>query len=510
MGRGATPPDSVPGLDDSIVDELLASPEGAVLETKRVGDNTRKIQTVVAFANTEGGLLVLGVEDAEKAVGRDRVFGIDENPESVDDLRRLLTHRITPPLAEPNCPPESCPEIPCTLRDGSRGSVVVVRADKSNCLHSVVDGGTYGRFFRSNRQLSAVEIAELSMRRGTTSAVSRLAPVPFDLLDTPYWRDYASKRRITGPISDAMRRLGLAREDDGAARPTFAAVLLFAEEPSGLLDSKASIRIFHYKGDRIERTPDTNLVRPPRTISGPLIAQIREATKAVIDELASGVQVGPLGFQVVQRYPVRVIQEAITNAVLHRDYRLASDVLIRIFSDRIEVESPGSLPGRVTVADLGFTGSHPRNRAIVDRLREFPDPPNIDAGEGVRMMRATMDRATLYPPIFLTQPDIPGECVVVYLFNESRPTIWGQVAKYLEAHGRIGNAEVRQLLQSDDPVRASKLLKAWVQKGLLVVVDPKAAKQHRRYRLPGRPPEMALFSGARGKQVGGSTKPSSK
>ena len=70
---------------------------------------------------------------------------------------------------------------------------------------------------------------------------------------------------------------------------------------------------------------------------------------------------GPLGFEIVQRYPVRVIKEAITNAVIHRDYHLATDVHIRIFSDRIEVESPGLFAGPVTVANIGQVGVFNRN-----------------------------------------------------------------------------------------------------------------------------------------------------
>jgi ATP-dependent DNA helicase RecG len=209
---------------------------------------------------------------------------------------------------------------------------------------------------------------------------------------------------------------------------------------------------------------------------------------------------GPLGFEVVQSYPVRVLREAITNAVVHRDYRLAADVHIRLFANRVEVESPGLLPANVTVNNIGSVGSRPRNRALVDHLREFPSPPNLDAGEGVRMMFQTMLRADLYPPLYLTQPDWPREAVVVMCFNEARPDTWTQVEHYLATHRDIGNAEVRRLLRTDDPVRASRLLKRWVDLGLLVVANPKAAKQNRRYRRPGAPAMPNLFSSGNGKQ----------
>jgi ATP-dependent DNA helicase RecG len=336
--------------------------------------------------------------------------------------------------------------------------------------------------------------------------VNILVEIPFDLLDTAYWRAYAAQRRLTRPIPEAMFHLGLARRDpNGTLRPTRASVLLFAEEPSGILDSKCAIRLFHYRGDRIEHKAQTNLVRPPSTVSGPVIVQIRNARDAVLQALASGVQMGPFGFEIAQRYPVRVLTEAITNAVIHRDYGISADIHIRIFDNRIEVESPGLFPGRVTSANIGTVGSRPRNRAIVDHLREFPSPPNLDAGEGVRMMIETMDRANLYPPIYLSQPDISREAVLLALFNEARPSVWDQVKSCLEKHGDIGNAEVRTILRTDDPVKASKLLRAWVDRGLLVLTQPTLAKQRRRYRLPGVLPHQDLFSQVLGKQEASKT-----
>lgn len=502
VGMSTSPPLPAigPPFDDALVDLLLGIPEHAGYEVKRVGENTRKIQTIVALANTEGGTLVLGLEDAKKATGRDRVFGVGENPESVDELRRLLGHRVTPPLAPPLTDAPQFIEVGCTLRDGSHGSIVLVRVAKSSGVHSVVDGGTYVRESVSNRHLAAAEITDLAMRRGgERSIVNSLADVPFDLLDTTYWRDYAAQRRLTRPVAEAMRHLGLAREEGGRLRPTWAAVLLFAEEPGGLLDAKCAVRIFHYKGEAIERSVTTNLVRTPRTVGGPLIAQIRDARDVVLGELAQGVQVGPLGFEIAQRYPVRVIREAITNAVIHRDYRLPADIHVRIFADRIEVESPGTLPGGISVATLGVVGSKPRNKAIVTHLREFATAPNLDAGEGVPMMRQTMEAADLYPPAFVTGAALPREAVVVRLSNEARPSVWEQIEHHLDRVGTIGNAEVRMLLHTDNPVRVSKMLRSWVDRGLLAPVDETAPKQHRRYQRPGAQPVDAVISRAVGK-----------
>lgn len=488
---------TTPPFDDELADNLASAVETRGLEFKRVGNVAKALETIVALANTDGGYLVLGMEDEKKAQGRDRLIGIEENPECVDELRRKLRSRTTPVLSPPDGPDVQFIPIGCTLRDGARGAIMVIKVPKSPTVHSVVDGGTFLRLDKGNRQLSAQEITELSLRRGATSYVGQLVDVRLDLLDTDHWRQYATSRRLTRPVADAMQVLGLVRAD-AAQRllPTRAAVLLFAESPGNLLDEKCSVRLFHYKGTDVDHQTTTNLVRPPRTIGGPLIEQIANAQQFTLDALASGVQVGPLGFEIAQQYPVRVIREAITNAVLHRDYSTPGDIHIRVFDDRIEVISPGGLPGGVTVKNISIAGSRPRNRALVDHLRDFPAPPNLDAGEGVRMMFATMRKAQLYPPLYRVDRtrDSDAERVRVVLFNQSRPSVWEQVEDHLANHTTIGNAEVRALLRSDDPVRASRVLKSWVAQGQLVVANPKDSKQKRRYTLPGDGIGPELFS----------------
>ncbi len=489
-GRGVTK--EAPEFDDALVEQIVAIPEGQKVETKRVAGRklTRALETVVAFANTEGGFLVLGVEDEDKATGRDRIYGVQENPEAVDELLRLIQTRVTPTISSP-----TIKEIGCTLRDGEPGSVIVLTIHKSDSVHSIVQDGTWRRMTKSNQELVAEEVTQLALERGTVTAEQRLADVDFHLLETDTWKTYAARRRLTRPIPEAMEHLGLSKRDNaGNLKPTWAAVLLFAEEPGGLLNTKASIRLFHYKGQRVEHGATPNLLKPPNTISGSLRTQIVEAFRAVIEEMAAGVQMGPYGFEIAQKYPTRVIKEAITNAVVHRDYSLPTDIHIRIFADRIEVISPGVLPGTVTTQNIRTIGSCSRNPLLVSNLREFPDPPNLDAGEGVRMMFQTMQAAGLYPPLYLTRATTGKDAVRVVLLNENRPTLWDQVSGYLEEHGTIGNAEVRRIMGSDDTLAASKALRQWVEHGLIEIVNPDAGKRVRRYALAEAEPAARLFS----------------
>ena len=491
--------ESPPPKDDVLIERLLAQQESLTFECKRVGKVDRLLESVVAFANTEGGVIALGFEDPDKANGRDRVYGIQDHPDHWDELQRKLRSRIT----EPDHLIRSHQEIGCTLRNGQHGSIILLRIPKSSRVHSIVDGGTFERLTKGNRQLSATAITDLSHARGVISAESQVEEIDFDLLDTEHWRGYAAKRKLTRPIDQALYHLGLAKKNaSGALRPTRAAVLLFAEEPSGVLGGKASVRLFHYQGNQVSTDPNTNLVRPPLSIGGPIHRQIVDAREAVVNELAGRVQFGPLGFEIVQKYPLRVIVEAITNAVIHRDYRILADINIRLFADRIEVESPGLLVGPVTVGNIGRIGTYARNPLLVQHLREFPNPPNLDAGEGVRMMFGTMRQSGLYPPTYQTRPRFPREAVVTILRNQNMPSVWEQVVAYVAEHGDIGNSELRRLMETDNTLGASKQLKSWVDQGLLIVTNPDAGRNVRRYTLPDRELGEGLFSNLDGKEPG--------
>ncbi|MHB1271390.1 MAG: ATP-binding protein [Rhodanobacter sp.] len=262
-------------------------------------------------------------------------------------------------------------------------------------------------------------------------------------------------------------------------------MLLFADYPGALLaatGTRADVRVFHFKGNTIEAGEVPNLRKTPKTLSGPIYRLIAQAHVHVLDELAGGLTLASSGFRTIHRYPERVIKEAITNALIHRDYRLNRDVHIRIFDNRIEVMSPGLFPGRITAATIHRMGSFARNPLIASNLREFPEPPNVDAGEGVRMMFSLMRAGNLYPPQYRELRDQAQEAIVVTLLNEERPPIWEQVSDWMDRHGPIANSELCQIAGLDT-LKASKMLKRWVEQGLLLA-DPSRGKRNMEYRKP--------------------------
>jgi len=470
----------MPEPNHQLVQDLCGMDESTELETKRVSSSVVKkaLVAISAFANTNGGILVLGMEDYDKAVGEDRLFGIEENKEAIDELRRKMDTQVRPQIIG-----VKWTELPYEKINGEKGTLLAVQVPKSTEVHSVLDSGTWKRMERSNRQMTADEINELSYLRGMISAESEIVDVDLDLLETSHWNQYCKARGLsTGDIEDRLRRAGLAKLDHDIVKPLRAAVLLFADDPSGLLARKSTIRIFHYSGTAIQYGDTPNLLKTPKTIKGPLIQQIADAYEYVVNEISTGLTMARSGFETVHRYPVRVIREVITNAVIHRDYHINQDIHVHIFDNRIEVKSPGLFIGGITSKNIRTSGSKARNQLISTNMREFPDPPNIDAGEGVRMMFAAMKATGLYPPFYFSTPPIsPSDTISVWLLNEEQPPIWDQVYDWVEKNGSIANRDLREIA-GVDTLRASKLLRKWVEQGLLLA-DDSHGKRNTVYRL---------------------------
>jgi len=298
-----------------------------------------------------------------------------------------------------------------------------------------------------------------------------------------------------GTQAEQLLRIGLADKvgEKGAEQvlPRRAAVLLFAEEPGSLLAAfggRADLRLMVYSGKEMGTAALPNLRKPPKTIRGPLIEQIDLAVKAVLDELAQGLTLASSGFKTRHQYPERVVKEAIVNAVIHRDYRLNRDIMVRVFDDRIVVESPGLLPGAITSANIQYARSKARNPLIASNLREFAVPPNIDDGEGVRMMFGEMAAAQLYPPQYRQNTEAAVETLSLTLFNEDRPAVWVEVNDWIERNGPIANADVCRIA-AVDTLKASKMLRGWVERGLLEHL-PGRARSNAAYRRPSQADEQ--------------------
>lgn len=470
---------------EELIKEILAVPaENQTTEFKRLSGNEivgKIIETIVAMTNIDGGVIVLGVSDPEETnlKGLNRIFGIEENINNFDAIGREI-QRIIPPLA-------SIWPLDKILVKEAKKAIALLFIPKATDSFRSINNHVYIRQEKSNKLLTPQEVVRFAYAKGFEKADKELVEVDFNLLNTDEFNKWKGGRNIEdADIKSVLEKTGLARKNNtGILLPTRAAVLLFAEYPNDLMDTKCAIRIFQYSGtiETIKETP--NLISTPKNINGNIIKQLKDAHEYVLTLLRSGIKI-PSGFVTQYQIPERAIKEAITNAVIHRDYYIKRDIEIKIFEDRVEIESPGLFPYNITPANIGRVRAEGyRNDLLVKHLREFPSPPNLDQSEGVKAMRSEMKSQNLYPPIFWTYPKLQ-DAVRVVLLNEKVATEWEKVNFYLEKNKYITNEEARKITSVGQRDKMTQILKNWVKHGLLIqIIPPTGYVKGTKYRLPG-------------------------
>ena len=226
-------------------------------------------------------------------------------------------------------------------------------------------------------------------------------------------------------------------------------------------------------------------------IGGTLAEQIRLAEAFVVSNMQRGMRLTGMQREETTAYPLPVVREAIVNAIAHRDYSIRGEgVRLLMFSDRLEIYSPGRLPGHVTLENLKEE-RYSRNEAIVAVLSDLGYIERL--GYGIDRMIATMAAAGLPEPIF--EETTAGFRVLLYAASEEKaapvptpvtaqqPTMplgylnerQEQVLAYLQTHGRITNSEYQTLIPEVSAETIRRDLADLVDKNLLIRIGSKRA-----------------------------------
>lgn len=171
------------------------------------------------------------------------------------------------------------------------------------------------------------------------------------------------------------------------------------------------------------------------------------------------------------QYPAEAIQEVLVNAVIHRDYSLNDDIHIKIFDNRIEISSPGKLPGYMSIDNI-YDERFSRNPNIVRMLHNLPDPLNHDIGEGLDTVKNELQKAGLVAPEFEER----GNAFVVTMKHQRIASIEDVVMGYLNDNpdAIITNKIARQLSGEDDINKVKKALQKLRADQKLKLVDESA------------------------------------
>lgn len=366
---------------------------------------------------------------------------------------------------------------------------------KSNDVHSLKKGDTFVRKGRQNVKIGSTEIMRLKYEKGAIKFESEKSGIlSIEDLDRDLLSQYKKDTSSTG-LDDwqFLKDNGLAIGEGTKYELTKAGILLFGKNPSISLTSKCGIKISHYYGTKPAYTDKPNFVTRPFTIEGPLMRQIEQAIEYFRKVVKSSPpRLSGASFNPTFLIPEWAFQEAITNAVIHRNYFVQDDIQVRFFDDRVEVESPGTYPGHITVENIR-TERFARNPLVLRTLNRFQTAPNLDIGEGVDRMFKVMKEKNLYEPLYFP-PTIRPNTVLLLLLNIYKIEYWDTVSKYLDENYRITNKMARKITGVQDVLKMSRLLRGWVEKELLEKIGK--AKKDCYYRKPGQEvPKGFIFKG---------------
>jgi ATP-dependent DNA helicase RecG len=360
--------------------DLLTRPEGKTLEFKRDLSSPRGVlKSVVAFANTAGGVLLIGVDD-----GTRNVRGVAEPLDLEERLANLISDQVVPRLV---------PELEIVPWRGVHVVAVRIFPSPTRPHYLERDGltsGVYVRVGSTNRRADPELIDE--MRRYARGEAYDEQPVPE--LDSEAV-DFRAASESFAPVRTLRRAdletLRLVTIHQGRTVPTVGGILLFGRDRERLFPD-AWIQVGRFHGTDKSRIIDHAEIRTH------LVRAVEDAIAFIHKHSLRGAEIGPMHRTDVWSVPPVALREAVINAVAHTDYRQrGAPIRIAIFDDRLEVESPGLLPFGLTVDDLHRGVSKLRNRVIG---RVFHSLGLIEQwGSGIQRMTNACRDVGLAPPV---------------------------------------------------------------------------------------------------------------
>jgi ATP-dependent DNA helicase RecG len=422
--------------------------------------------TLIGMANTDGGTIIIGISPRTG-----HIQGVKE-PKKIIDLVFQACLLTDPPLVLP-LPQE-------LIVQGERIVKVVIPKGLSYVYH--LDGRYLQRVGSQTRPLSAQKLRQLLMERGVVQFESRVPAIAtLDDLNPNLVAHYMAALSYpeNEPSEVVLHRRGCITQDDGVLRPTYAGLLLFGKNPQQWLPSAQILAArFPGKGFSDEFFK--------QEIIGTLPEQIRQAEIFVRNNLRSVVRLVGLTRVDTLEYPLEAVRELLVNAVAHRDYNLQGDgIHLHIFANRLEIHSPGGLPGPVNLGNL-LEARFSRNAVITQVLSDLGFVERL--GYGLNRVVAALKRNDLPNPVF---KEIGGSFRVILqntvreIPQEIEPRDYSQYMRtdlnhrqetaltHLARHRRITNRIYQELCPEVSPETLRRDLVDLVRKGILIKIGDK-------------------------------------
>jgi len=422
--------------------------------------------TLIGMANREGGVVIFGV-----STKTGEVLGVHNSDKVIDQIFQAALSS-DPPLVLP---------IPNVEKVGT-SSIVWVSVPKGLPYVFSLEGRYLSRIGIQTSQLTPRQLRRLLMERGIIQFEARIPPgAQLDDLDLDQVKAYmtALNQPDFKGYKDFLLQRACLRIDDGVIRPTYAALLLFGKSPQRWLPN-GSILAARFQGESFS----DQFIK--QEIRGTLPEQIRQAERFVRDNLRSVARLVGLTREDIPEYPLEAVRELLVNAVAHRDYNLGGEgVQLHIFSDRLEVHSPGMLPGPVNLENL-LVSRFSRNAVIAQVLSDLGFVERL--GYGLNRVVSVMRNNGLPAPTF----EEVGGTFRVTLQSATRRAFAGdqlvdlsrflrfdinkrqeQALTHLSIKGRITNRVFQELCPDVSHETLRRDLVDMVKKGILMKIGDK-------------------------------------
>ena len=346
-------------------------------------DSAKYTKTIIAFANTQGGQLVIGVDDKTRSV-----TGVD------DDSVFQIMDSIANAVAD-SCTPQIVPNIELQTIDRKTVIVITVGPGPNRPYYLKSKGkekGTYIRIAGTSRPADCEKIKELEME-GAHISWDELICIGYEATET----------EITKLCSDIMKY----REKVGLPERNVTDMQLFnwkllKKTDTSLLASNAYVLLvsdyfpFSKTQCAVFKGTERTVFLDKREFTGPVYEQIEEATAFVLRNIRLGARIEGLVRKEAYELPVEAIREMIVNAHCHRNLADASCVQVAVYDDRLEVTSPGGLYNGLTYEEIMSGHSKLRNKGIANIFNQMGF---IEAwGTGIRRIKQAAEQYELPNP----------------------------------------------------------------------------------------------------------------
>ena len=410
-----------------IIDQLLCLEEGKTLEFKENLESLNSIiKTIIAFANTSGGIIIIGIEDKTK-----KVVGV-ENP-------LLQEERLTGSIHN-NIAPLLMPDIQIyTYQDKELILINVPHATGPYYLKSKgLENGTYIRLGSTTRLADAETIQAL--KNFARNVFFDELPYVTGSKDDLNWEIINLLfRSVKKEINEEnVQNLGILVNHNNKIVPSFGGIILFGKNRLKLFP-ESIIRCVRFAGN----TRDIIIDQFDAINYLPLA--LDEVIKFIKRNTKLGSEIVGLRRKDIPEYPPQAVREAIINAIVHADYAISGVYIsVAIFENRIEITNPGSLPFGITIEKALAGASRIRNRVIA---KVFYNLKLIEQwGRGINIIMQECQDAGLEDPKFEE------------LNNQFRVTLYS--AKKAKKH-LVKNDKVLEFLEKEEKINTQKAAELW-------------------------------------------------